>query len=550
MSYEVLARKWRPANFSELVGQEHVQRALINALDEDRLHHAYLFTGTRGVGKTTIARIFAKSLNCETGVTSKPCGECSACREIAEGRFVDLIEVDAASRTGVDDTRDLLENVQYAPTRGRYKVYLIDEVHMFSKSSFNALLKTLEEPPPHVKFLLATTDPQKLPVTILSRCLQFNLKRMPVSMIIGHLQHILQSDGVEHDLAALQLIAEGADGSMRDGLSLLDQALAFGAGQVREPDVREMLGAISRDGILNIVRALFSADATAVLAEVEALSELTPDFENVLAEMLSMLHHMALAKTVPEALDDYVSAREELLKLSADISAEDIQLFYQIALIGRRDLPLAPDMRSGFEMVLLRLLAFRPVQSVDSKATTTSAAPAASAKTAITRKPAASSATATSSASQPPPVTKPAARAPAPAPAAGGDWVQIIEQLAISGMVKQLAANCVLQKHEGDTIVLALDARFKQLRNTKAELRIQSALSEYYDTEIHLQIELAEQQALQSETPAQNDARVRDERQQLAENSIENDSFVQMMKKNMNAEIIPGSVKPVDTIDK
>jgi DNA polymerase-3 subunit gamma/tau len=548
MSYEVLARKWRPANFSELVGQEHVQRALINALDEDRLHHAYLFTGTRGVGKTTIARIFAKSLNCETGVTSKPCGECSACREIAEGRFVDLIEVDAASRTGVDDTRDLLENVQYAPTRGRYKVYLIDEVHMFSKSSFNALLKTLEEPPPHVKFLLATTDPQKLPVTILSRCLQFNLKRMPVSMILSHLQHILQTDAVEHDLAALQLIAEGADGSMRDGLSLLDQALAFGAGQVREADVREMLGAISRDRILNIVRALFAADAAAVLAEVEALSELTPDFENVLSEMLSMLHHMALAKTVPEALDDYLSAREELLTLTAETSAEDIQLFYQIGLIGRRDLPLAPDLRSGFEMVLLRMLAFRPAQM---QAASSGAAPTGGRTAPVAEKPARASAatpaSSSASASQKPApvVAKPAAVAAA-APTAGGDWVQIIERLAINGMVKQLAANCVLQKHEGNTIVLALDARFKQLRNAKAEQRIQRALSEYYDTEISLQIELADQQALPTETPAQNDARVRDERQQQAEQSIENDSFVQMMKKNMNAEIIPGSVKPVE----
>jgi len=546
MSYEVLARKWRPANFSELVGQDHVQRALINALDEDRLHHAYLFTGTRGVGKTTIARIFAKSLNCETGVTSKPCGECSACREIAEGRFVDLIEVDAASRTGVDDTRDLLENVQYAPTRGRYKVYLIDEVHMFSKSSFNALLKTLEEPPPHVKFLLATTDPQKLPVTILSRCLQFNLKRMPVSMILSHLQHILHSDGIGHDIAALQLIAEGADGSMRDGLSLLDQALAFGAGEVRERDVREMLGAISRDRILNIVRALFAADAAAVLSEVEALGELTPDFENVLSEMLSMLHHMALAKTVPEALDDYVSAHDELLKLVTEVSAEDIQLFYQIGLIGRRDLPLAPDLRSGFEMVLLRMLAFRPAQATGQTGATPATGSRAPAEKQATIAPTGKAAPAASAVQKPVATARPQAASPA-GTATSADWVQIIERLAISGMVKQLAANCVLRKHEGNTVVLALDARFKQLRNAKAEQRIQSALSEYFDCEITLQIELADQQSLPAETPAQSDARVRDERQQQAEQSIENDSFVQMMKKNMNAEIIPGSVRPVET---
>ncbi|MCK4833802.1 MAG: DNA polymerase III subunit gamma/tau, partial [Gammaproteobacteria bacterium] len=360
MSYQVLARKWRPQNFQELVGQEHVQRALVNALNDDRLHHAYLFTGTRGVGKTTIARIFSKSLNCETGITSTPCGQCSTCLEIAEGRYVDLIEVDAASRTGVDDTRDLLENVQYAPTRGRYKVYLIDEVHMFSKSSFNALLKTLEEPPPHVKFLLATTDPQKLPVTILSRCLQFNLKRLPVSLIISHLQHILTEEKVEFNVTALQLIAEAADGSMRDALSLLDQALAFGGGSIMEEEVRDMLGSVSRDKVIRLLTAVLQRDAAQTMAVVAELAELSPDFENVLTELLSLLHHMSLAKTVPEALDEFVSAREELLKLCEEVSAEDLHLFYQIALIGRRDLPLSPDARNGFEMIMLRLLAFRP----------------------------------------------------------------------------------------------------------------------------------------------------------------------------------------------
>ncbi len=359
----MLARKWRPANFQELVGQEHVQRALINALDDDRLHHAYLFTGTRGVGKTTIARIFAKSLNCETGVTSTPCGVCSACREIAEGRYVDLIEVDAASRTGVDDTRELLENVQYAPSRGRYKVYLIDEVHMFSKSSFNALLKTLEEPPPHVKFLLATTDPEKLPVTILSRCLQFNLKRLPVSLIVNHLQHILHEENIEFNISALPLIAAGADGSMRDALSLLDQALAFGGGSIREDEVRDMLGTVSRERVLVILQALFNRDASAVMRAVTVLAEFSPDYENVLAEILSVLHHMNLAKVVPDALDEFISCKTALLEMCEQVEAEDLQLFYQIALIGRRDLPLAPDARAGFEMVLLRMLAFRPQAS-------------------------------------------------------------------------------------------------------------------------------------------------------------------------------------------
>ena len=347
MSYQVLARKWRPGNFTEMVGQEHILRALINALDEDRLHHAYLFTGTRGVGKTTIARIFAKSLNCETGITSKPCGECGACKSIAEGRFIDLIEVDAASRTKVEDTRELLDNVQYAPTHGRFKVYLIDEVHMLSGHSFNALLKTLEEPPPHVKFLLATTDPQKLPVTILSRCLQFNLKRMPISLIDGHLKFILQQESVEYDDASIRLLSHGADGSMRDALSLLDQAIAFGGGKLEQAEVQAMLGTVSRDRVMHILKALVANDAALVMRHIDELSDLSPDYANVLAELLAMLHQMALAQKVPEAVDENLVDREDLQQLATQVSSEDIQLFYQVGLIGRRDLPLAPDPRGG-----------------------------------------------------------------------------------------------------------------------------------------------------------------------------------------------------------
>lgn len=562
MSYQVLARKWRPANFETLVGQEHVQRALVNALDEDRLHHAYLFTGTRGVGKTTIARIFAKALNCEKGVTSKPCGECSSCVEIAEGRFVDLIEVDAASRTGVDDTRELLENVQYAPTRGRYKVYLIDEVHMFSKSSFNALLKTLEEPPPHVKFLLATTDPQKLPVTILSRCLQFNLKRLPVSLIISHLQNILQTDAVEHDLIALQLLAEAADGSMRDALSLMDQALAFGGGSIHEKEIREMLGTISRDKVLNIVKALINRDASATLAAVETLAELTPDYENVLAELLSLFHHMALAKKVPEALDDYVSERETVLTMSEQLSSEDLQLFYQIALIGRRDLPLAPDLRSGLEMVLLRMLSFRPAstgQVVGAATSTSTNVPTsqppqtAAPQAASTATPDPSSQVAQPKVAEPRPETSPVPQAN-PASVAvnrsSRDWREILEGLAINGMVKQLAANCVLQELEDNTVTLAVDAGHQQLRNAKSEARLKQALCEYFDKDLRLEIVVNtattdETVNQQIETPAQSQARESGERQQQAEASIESDSFVQSMKENFNAEIVPGSVKPV-----
>ena len=360
MSYQVLARKWRPRSFKELVGQTHVLQALVNALDQDRLHHAYLFTGTRGVGKTTIARILAKCLNCEEGVSSTPCGQCSACHEIDEGRFVDLIEVDAASRTKVEDTRELLDNVQYAPTRGRYKVYLIDEVHMLSAHSFNALLKTLEEPPPHVKFLLATTDPQKLPVTILSRCLQFGLKNMTPERIVGHLESVLEAEHIPYETTALWQLARAADGSMRDSLSLTDQAIAFGKGQVLESEVSTMLGTIDQGQVMKMVRALSTSDARSVLTASGELAEHAPDYSAVLNDMLSVLHRVAIAQAVPDAVDNSQGDREQVLKLAASMRAEDVQLYYQVGLIGKRDLPLAPEPRGGFEMALLRMLAFRP----------------------------------------------------------------------------------------------------------------------------------------------------------------------------------------------
>ncbi|MEJ6655969.1 MAG: DNA polymerase III subunit gamma/tau [Pseudomonas sp.] len=360
MSYQVLARKWRPRLFREMVGQTHVLQALINALDNDRLHHAYLFTGTRGVGKTTIARILAKCLNCEAGVSSEPCGVCSACREIDEGRFVDLIEVDAASRTKVEDTRELLDNVQYAPSRGRYKVYLIDEVHMLSSHSFNALLKTLEEPPAHVKFLLATTDPQKLPVTILSRCLQFSLKNMLPEKVVEHLRHVLAEEQIPFDDESLWLLGRAADGSMRDGLSLADQAIAFGNGQLQASEVRSMLGTIDHGQVFGLLNALATGDARGLLAAVAELAEQGADFAGVLAELISTLQRVAIAQVLPDAADNSLGDQERVLELAGRISAEDVQLFYQLALHGRRDLPLAPDPRGGFEMALLRMLAFRP----------------------------------------------------------------------------------------------------------------------------------------------------------------------------------------------
>ncbi|AIR91443.1 DNA polymerase III subunit gamma/tau [Pseudomonas cremoricolorata] len=365
MSYQVLARKWRPRSFREMVGQTHVLKALINALDNQRLHHAYLFTGTRGVGKTTIARIIAKCLNCETGITSTPCGTCSVCREIDEGRFVDLIEIDAASRTKVEDTRELLDNVQYAPSRGRFKVYLIDEVHMLSSHSFNALLKTLEEPPPYVKFILATTDPQKLPATILSRCLQFSLKNMTPERVVEHLQHVLGAENVPFEDDALWLLGRAADGSMRDAMSLTDQAIAFGEGKVLAADVRAMLGTLDHGQVYGVLQALLEGDARALLEAVRELAEQGPDWSGVLAEMLNVLHRVAIAQALPEAVDNGQGDRERVLALAQALPAEDVQFYYQMGLIGRRDLPLAPEPRGGFEMVLLRMLAFRPADHDD-----------------------------------------------------------------------------------------------------------------------------------------------------------------------------------------
>jgi DNA polymerase-3 subunit gamma/tau len=361
MAYTALARTWRPKNFAELVGQDHVRRALVNALDSGRVHHAFLFTGTRGVGKTTIARIFAKCLNCETGVTATPCGVCGACREIDSGRFVDLIEVDAASRTKVDDTREMLDNVQYSPTRGRYKVYLIDEVHMLSTHSFNALLKTFEEPPPHVKFLLATTDPQKLPVTVLSRCLQFNLKRLPVAQIAERMREILEKEGVEFEAAGLRLIAQAADGSMRDGLSLLDQLIAFGGGKASEAEARAMLGTIARDHVVRLAELLGTMNVPELLRCAQSLEEFAPDYAQVLDELASLFVRIALKQAVNDFEGDELYAPEVLERLAKAIAPEDVQLFYQTAITGRRDLGLAPDPRAGFEMTLLRMIAFRPL---------------------------------------------------------------------------------------------------------------------------------------------------------------------------------------------
>ncbi len=534
MSYQVLARKWRPANFTEMVGQDHVLRALINALDEQRLHHAYLLTGTRGVGKPTVARIFAKSLNCETGITSKPCGTCSACTDIAEGRFIDLIEVDAASRTKVEDTRELLDNVQYAPTHGRFKVYLIDEVHMLSGHSFNALLKTLEEPPPHVKFLLATTDPQKLPVTVLSRCLQFNLKRMPVPLIEGHLKHILQQEQTEFDDKAIRLLSHGADGSMRDALSLLDQAIAYGAGKLNSDEVQAMLGTVSSDRTLAILKALIAGDAQAMMAEVAALAEMTPDYQMALADLLVLLHQIALAQYAPDAVDETLVDGEVLQKIATEISAEDVQLFYQVGLIGRKDLPMAPNARSGFEMALLRMLAFRPQSGQTQIAPT---------QTVQARTPAPATSTPVVSAEMNTPETSHAAPVAAPSVAASDNWQGLIEAMNIRGMVKQLAVNCVLQNRNGNEMQLLLNQEHSQLVNPGLQGKLQEALSNYLSEKIKLEISIGE---ATTESPAQTAARNVAEKQQAAEQSIEQDPMVQALKDNFGAEVVPNSVRPVE----
>jgi DNA polymerase-3 subunit gamma/tau len=524
MSYVVLARKWRPKQFSELVGQEHVLRALANALDSGRVHHAFLFSGTRGVGKTTIARILAKSLNCETGVSSRPCGTCAACREIDEGRFVDLIEVDAASRTKVDDTRELLDNVQYSPARGRYKVYLIDEVHMLSNHSFNALLKTLEEPPPHVKFLLATTDPQKLPVTVLSRCLQFNLKRLPAAMIRSRLEEIARAENLAFEPASLELLARAADGSLRDALSLLDQLIAFGGGKLGEQDARAMLGTIDRAHTVRLLELIAAQDAQGLLAEVAAQAEFAPDYAAALDELAGLLQKVALRQALPTYDAGELFSSETLDALAARISAEDLQLYYQIAIVGRRDLDLAPDPRGGFEMVLLRMLAFRP-------------ASAARIQDSNAARPAAQPARARSAA----PAT--AAAAPQPAEFTAENWPGIISALDVQGATRQLAANCLPLERSGTVLRLLLDQRGAHYRTRQTEDLLAAALGRLAGGELRLQIEVGESAA---DTPARQQARVNEERLQNARRELENDPTVRALQEKFGATVVPDSVKPLN----
>jgi DNA polymerase III subunit gamma/tau len=534
MSYIVLARKWRPRKFSEMVGQEHVLRALSHALDSGKVHHAFLFTGTRGVGKTTVARILAKSLNCETGVSSNPCGVCAACTEIDEGRFVDLIEVDAASRTKVDDTRELLDNVQYAPTRGRYKVYLIDEVHMLSGHSFNALLKTLEEPPPHVKFLLATTDPQKLPVTVLSRCLQFSLKRLPSGLIAERLAFIATAEKLTFDPAALALLARAADGSMRDALSLLDQLIAFGGAALQEADARAMLGSIDRNHVIRLVDALSREDGAGMMTEVRDFDRDAPDYDRALIEVAAFLQRVAIAQTVPDAApDDEDFDTREVARLAKAISAEDVQLYYQIAIDGRRDLAMAPEPRLGFEMTLLRMLAFRPDSGKPGSDTVGRSAPAISAPP----RPRA--------ATLPAPSSVPAAAvAAAPIVAATVDstnWPAILDAAQVSGMVRQFALNCVPAAFDGAVLNLQLDAAATDRRTRQIEDKLAQGLSKYFGREIRLNFE-AQPSGLN--TPARQRSQEEQDRASQAVASFEQDSAVRGLRERFGAEIDLSSVKP------
>ncbi|MDR1888194.1 MAG: DNA polymerase III subunit gamma/tau [Zoogloeaceae bacterium] len=548
MSYQVLARKWRPRNFSTLVGQEHVIRALTHALNEKRLHHAYLFTGTRGVGKTTIARILAKSLNCEAGVSSEPCGHCSACEEIDAGRFVDLLEVDAATNTKVDEMRQLLENAVYAPTKGRYKVYVIDEVHMLSNSAFNAMLKTLEEPPEHVKFILATTDPQKIPVTVLSRCLQFNLKQMPLSAIVEHLGRTLNAEGVPCEPDALTHIARAAAGSMRDALSLLDQAIAHGAGRVEAALVRDMLGTVDTSYLLDILAALMAADGAKMLQVAENMQTRSLSASTALQELAILLTHIQLLQLAPAAGDDWPE-RERLLALAREFTPEFVQLAYQIVTQGRAELPLAPDEYSGLAMTLLRLLAFSPTAAgatVAVRATPVAPAmmPAAPAQ-AITSP--AHTISPPLPAAVPHPATRPAppsaeAQPPlSPLPDANPDWHALTAQLNISGLARQLAQHCDLVSRDGENCVLQLASEHQQLLSKVTQGKLEQALAEHFGHAVKLSVDIG---AVARATPAQLVSQQRQMRQKEAIAAIEGDAFVRDAIENLDAALDESSIKP------
>ena len=557
MSYKVLALKWRPRRFDQLVGQPHVVQALVNSLKQQRLHHAYLFSGTRGVGKTTVARLLAKAMNCETGIVPEPCGVCSTCVAIDEGRFVDLIEVDAASRTRVDDTRELLDNVQYAPTRGRFKVYLIDEVHMLSAHSFNALLKTLEEPPPHVKFLFATTDPQKLPVTVLSRCLQFNLKRHTVAEIESRLAEICAAEKIPADSDGLKALARAADGSMRDALSLLDQGVAFGGGKAEGAAIRGMLGTVDREHVLRLLAALADEDGKALLEEVDRLDERTPDYGAVLDDLLAALQRIAVLQLVQGRLDS--DEVEALRSLASRLTPEDVQLYFQIALAGRRDLPVCRDPRVGFEMTLLRMLAFRPTDA-DAPRTGARGGPGGAPRGPRPAPTAERGAQGVRESAPADPAAPPRSAPPVGARAAdaarkgepgngathaptGGevDWPELLRSLDLRGPARQLADHCDLQSRAAGAWQLVLPADKQHLNTQQLRGRIESALKEHFRQELRVNIVAG---TPSRPTPADIRLANENERMRAAREAIENDPNVRALQEQLGATLEADSIRP------
>lgn len=530
MSYQVLARKWRPKTFAEMVGQGHVLQVLSNMLDHDRLHHAYLFTGTRGVGKTTLARILAKCLNCESGVSATPCGQCSACNSIDEGRFIDLIEVDAASRAKVDETRELMENVPYAPSSGRYKVYIIDEVHMFSSHSFNALLKTLEEPPPHVQFLLATTEPKKIPVTILSRCLQFGLKHLSVEQIEGQLDNILQHENIESDPASRQLIAKSADGSMRDALSLLDQAIAYGGGSLHADQIREMLGTVNSVDLYKLLEALIAARPQDLFQYTDQMAAHNPNYDLVLVELLSILQKIAIF----QALDGEVATQDPMIKeLAQQISKEDLQLYYQIGIAGRRDFALAPDLHSGFQMILIRMLAFKPATDKPTADKPVANKPGKPDKEVTTTAQSADTTVAGVVAVEPPKYeTKPPST---------DQWQSILDGMPVQGLTKEFADRCVLKEYKNDRLQLLLPSAAEYLLTDSNKQRLTDLLKKHLGAGTRVKITVAE---TDSESPATRRQREQKENQRATELSLKTDPHIQAMEEIFGAELDEKSIIP------
>lgn len=560
MSHQVLARKWRPKSFESLVGQPHVVRALSNALEQQRIHHAYLFTGTRGVGKTTLARIIAKSLNCEKGITAKPCGQCVACTEIDKGRFVDLLEVDAASNTQVDAMRELLENAQYAPTSGRFKVYIIDEVHMLSKSAFNAMLKTLEEPPEHVKFILATTDPQKVPVTVLSRCLQFNLRQIASSTIVEHLEHVLSEENIPYEKAGVQLIAKAAEGSMRDALSLTDQAIAYGNQAVHEADVRGMLGAIDQSYLFDILQALIDENGALLIEKAKEMEARSISFEAALNDLAKLLHQIAIAQVAPESLSHDLPERDDLLNLAAQLPAEKCQLYYQIALLGGRDISLAPDDYAGFTISLLRMLAFTPSDTTSTQKKNSVTPQTEQRKSLSESLQQARSNVQDSEITVDNPISKEKVESDRSGEQQGsndtqanktevnhasqhtfdGNWRYLIEKHLNLGIARALAQHCEMLSYDENSISLRVAEKQKHLVSPTYQEKLSNAINNHFGKKIKLNIAIDRE----ANTPAKQNAEEKAVLQSSAEDAIMNDAFVKALIQDFDAKIIPNSIKP------